>query len=357
MKFPPHLPPKTNNIEWHRKIQSVPWIILFILLSFFSGAVATLVVEAWIVPGVIISEPLYLAPKENTNPNTTFDPLRARHARQRLVTVFDTRQKVSEKFYRAQGKKGTAVLLSSNGWAVFYGPDYKKGEEKFWEGISEQEQTTFPVVEIVFDTVTGLVYVRFEGEGFRSMSFAPESALRTDSVLWSFVNGSWKQTNIDTVQAPDLSSARLIWQSWPTYTFSTSLPVGSVIVNANGDFVGFRGKEHGLAPGLFVENQLQEILTSSTIGYTIVPWQGYAVGFTEDENQRQGIVITDPGYPRTPHTDLRSGDVVLAINGKPIDLVTLAAGALSASEQILVSIWRGGQTIERTVSKIPFVPK
>ncbi len=185
----PHLPPKSCDIKLHQRFLALPGILFIFGISLLSGFSAALMTFAWIVPPLSLDGVRAIHDGSRSAENNMLDVGVESGIRQRLVSIFDTTKKTSDAIYPESALVTHAALLSSDGWAVLRVPSYRLGREKNWEAIDAQG-VQHRIEAAVFDSVSGLLYVRLNGDGFRIFPFADWNEIHSEISVWYNAHGS-----------------------------------------------------------------------------------------------------------------------------------------------------------------------
>lgn len=343
----PHLPPKTCNIELHKKIQTLPWMLFVVLLAFISGVTAALATVAWIAPIVVVDQPLFSLGNNRQVTQVEIDPLILRQSKQRLLTVYDKRKKVADKFYSDEDILFQAMLLSSDGWAVAYYSSHVSGESKNWEIIDYQGVSYNP--EKVFkDPVSNLLYLNVDGNSFRITSFVDWNEIAVETDFWSLSGRDEKYIFVKDLVKKDLDKARPIWQPQYDYELSEELAIGSLLLDGSGRLAGFVGENKEVVASWYIEQQVSSVLSKGTVEYSSLPVKGYIV---KDALQQQpGFYVTVSPTKSTSST-LGVGDIVLLVDNKPVDSPDFARHIFLAPDSVEVRLLRKGEEVGIMVKK------
>lgn len=353
-KTPPHLPPKTKDLIMKETYRSMSTVIFLILIAFITAIAGTLTTIAWIAP-FSVSDTTYTfrTPRVTIEEAVQIDSVVEKQVRQRMVRVFDRRQKVNT-FYGDNAFVGQAMLLTAEGWAVLYDPSYVRGAHQYWEVVDHQG-TVFLVEQSLFDDVSGLVYMKVAGDGFRAdVSFPEWSTLDTRTPLHALHAGNTDVVAIDgMVQNETLRKVYPLIESPVAYQLAGDVYPGDVVVSANGTFIGFADTDTHLIPSWFVSTQLQSLFEMGTVQYMTLPVRGYQVA----GSVQNGVMDTLQGFyvaessTRISSTTLGIGDVIVGINGVPYAAESAARSMLFAPELVPVSILRNGEQVNLLVAK------
>ena len=357
MKTPPHLPPKTSFSSAMSRRQSVPAFVLIILVSLLAGAAGALVVAAWFVPVEFLPGQTFYSVGSNKVESVSLETDVESASRVRVMRVFDKRKLVKSVAYRDSAKVFEAATLSSDGWAVAYVPNYTYGSERYWEGRDIQG-VAYDIGQVVFDPFLSLVYIQFADIGTRPFQVDSGDDIVADSLVWLLKDNTIKQAVLGDFFGPDGDSAHSIWN--PVYKFALKdvWESGSLVLNEQGHFVGFVGSEDDLIPGWIVQLQFFSLLEEEKIVYKSIPWKGYIVDNVLKNDvlrRQQGFYISQLGR-RQLESGARVGDIVIRIDGKDVNSISLARSVLLAPDTFTVTVLRGGEEVELTLEKTVVTP-
>lgn len=348
---PPHLPAPACRVDTYHRLQNLRWIVFIFAAAFLSGIAAALVTVAWIAPTFVPAD--YYNTNRDLKGSGHPDPILVRQVKQRLVDVYDKRQKIDKIIYSQKTRVVQAGLLSSDGWAVAFYPEYFSGEEKNWEAVDYQG-VFYGITKTIYDPISRLLYFKLAGQGFRVMSFGSSEAL-ADENLWTIgEQAEGREVMLGELTKVDEQKIYSIWrpQVFPT-VLSGASPAG-LMFGAQGEALGIVDEKMELIPAWLISNQLGLLLEQQIISYHGVPWRGYGVEGINQNNvwtALTGFYVTDAGGAIKPNA-VNRGDVVLKINGETVSIHNIAEQISSAPEEFGVVVWRKGEEKELTVKKI-----
>lgn len=348
----PHLPPPSCHVPTHYKLRSLTKVLFTVFIGLLSGATAAFVAVAWIVPAVAPYEQVRDASRGRRPASDVPAPSLVQQTRQRTIRIYDARKKIAGNFFSDGSFLAEAALLSSDGWAVFREPLAALPDMRHWEGVDAQG-LVHRVRKVVADPARGTVFAQFDGEGFRIMPFANWDALSRGSALWSVSRNSWSPVAFDEPQKAEYAGTGPIMLD--RYRFRV-LPAGekkSILLGDQGDFAGFAEDGGIVVPGWLVEYQIRSILDSGAIRYQGLSWRGvYVAGRLHDGAVREvsGWYVDAPGA-RQDGDGVRAGDVVVRMQGKPVDAPDLIRRILFSGDSITATVIRGGEEVDVTAEK------
>ncbi len=350
----PHLPPKISEEEINRTSPSLSWVFFFIFVAALTSVALTLATVVWFVPSFFPEQTANSIVKSVRPPEENLDPAIVRALRQRVWNVYDSRDKIDNNFYRKDTKPMSAVMFSTDGWAVMYDPNYRLGVEKNWEGYDYQGYQ-YEIEKVIYDPVSKFVYLKFVGDGFSFVSFYNWDNLESGALVWLYKNGDWSPSVLENTVSLSQTKSENIWKPNFFYNLSEDLEEGTIAVSAEGDLVGVSNKEKKLIPGWLVENQYAQILENGKTLYTVLPWQGYMVdGFVNKNDLPQRVNGFYVSYSNTKNssTTVGVGDVITKIQKESIIVENLSRKILFAPQNIMVTVLRDGEELDIAVEKI-----
>lgn len=348
---PPHLPPPSCRIDTHHRLRNLKWIVFIFAAAFLSGVAAALVTVAWIVP--VIDQPVSyffgIRNKESQDNNPVLDATVLRAMEQRTLDITN-KEKIINGFLASDAVEFRAVIVSSDGWAVAYLPsgklDVKKMQAVDFQGV------IYPIEKAIKDSVSGLVYLKVSGQGFRINAFTNWDNAQGELQLWAI----GKRPELVHAVLTNLSASENIdaWRPQLLRQFDSALPAGALLFGDNGDLAGIVGAENTLIPAWLIEKQVGAFMNSGTAVYEILPWKGFWVnGLSSGDKvtNLSGFYIADVG-DKTYKNIIKKGDVLLKVNGQAITPEFLAKQIIFAPTELTVTLLRDGKEVEIHVKKI-----
>lgn len=341
----PHLPPKSCNIEAHRRRQTIPWFISVVLLAMVAGGSAAIMAVAWLVPTFLQDTSTYVRNRANQEAGLggEMDTLLARQLEQRTVTLFDKRKLVGNAFYADTAKIGTLAVLSSDGWSVMYEPNYQTGQEQFWQ-VSDDKGSLLPIEKVSYDKESYLLYVKLAGNGFQVFSFMEWRDIEPGMLAWFSVDSRWQKKMFTYPRAVVLDGAinpeQIVWE----YFAPIDHVQKSLVLTEQGQLVGFVSKEGSIVPGYRVMAALPYILTTGTISRSGLLLTGYHIAHQVNGSNLAPV----PGFyiasiqSSQLKKKLQVGDIITRINGEQVTPQLFSELLLISSDTVLFDILRKG---------------
>ena len=263
------------------------------------------------------------------------------------------RQKVQNEYYSEAAFVGQAMMLTSEGWAVLYTPDYVPGVERHWESI-DHKGMIFTVEKSFQDRVSGLVYLKIAGDGFRGdISFLDWNTFDMGESLSSLSLRGVVPAAFDRLEENDEPKQYELWKPRFSHTVVGDVSSGDVLIAENGDFIGFVNSDKKIIESWLISTQLQPLFEKEKNEYLALPIIGHRVeGVVVDDmfENIHGFLVTKSNT-KASSSAVGVGDVILRIEGLPFDEVTSARVMLFAPETILMQVLRDGEEVDLLVKK------
>ena len=353
-KNPPHLPPKTKDLIMKDTYRSISTVIFLVFIAFITSVAASLSTIAWIAP-FSVTDTSYIPRSAQSllDAAAEIDPVVEKQVRQRLMQVYDRRKKIQNEYYTDTASVGQAMMLTSEGWAVMHVSAYVRGSEVFWESVDHQGMI-FSVETSFQDPVSGLVYLKIIGDGFRGdVSFPDWDSFDRTASLTALSTGGVSPAVLESLVRTRTTEQHPISEPVYAHHVAGDVAVGDVLIAHNGAFVGFINEEKELVESWLISTQLQPLFEKETNEYVGLPLVGYQVSGVVVEDMFEsinGFFVTKAPTQATSST-IGVGDVVLGIQGVPYDEVTSARSILFAPDTLTVQLLRAGSRVDVQVEK------
>ncbi len=343
-KNAPHLPPKACRIDTYYRLQNIRWILLFALLAFIAGVSSALITTTWVLPQY---ETVSILDYNNhTISYNRPDPFLVKQSEQRLYTIYDKRKKTAEKIYSTESFITQAAIISSDGWAATFVPDYFSGWEKNWE-IVDYQNNTFSVKKVIYDDFSGVLYFKIETQGARVMSFPDWKNLQVGSFVWSISSEGWKDTYIKENDKIKTDKSFYVWNDQYKYYLSGSNVPGSMLLDEHGNFLGFLDSDGYVISGWLVEKQTNNLLSQGVLSYEGVNLKGHIVKIAKEN----GVNLSGFYLDYSEVTSLEVGDVILKVNGQNVEADNISQLVWLAPNEFEVVVLRDMGEMNFTVNK------
>ncbi len=354
MSNAPHLPPKACRVDTYYRLQNIKWILLFAFFAFIAGASAALVINAWLIPHIWVNE---LQPSNLASRNQSLnqpDPVFKKQIEQRILAIHDKRLMPGGKFYSADSFVANAAIISSDGWAAAYVPNFSFGQEKNWE-LADYQSVNYRIEKIVYEKIDHLLFIKVSGQGFRVVSFPRWSDLSAGSNLWAVDFEKWQLVSLSGLERTDSRQFFYIWQPQYSWQLWETPSAKSLLFTANGDWVGTAFNDGKISHGWLIEEQINPLLSSGKLSYASLPWQGYFVkGGPKTASHSKGFYLEK--VLGSGSSQLVSGDVIVKINGEAMSQERLAEQLWTAPSEFSLIYLRSGSEKEITVKKSAIFP-
>lgn len=350
---PPHLPNKACSLKLHESMCTIRVFIFYIVIALFSGITGALVTYSWIVPYYSNSE-LYLF-RHNTasgdyNKNESADNILARRFQYNTVRIFDKSKKILNDFYKEDSFVGRGVLLSSNGWVVFYDPDFNYTKIKNWSVI-DYKGIEHKIEKTLFDELEGFVYIKLSGEEFHVSSFSDLNSFVVGNKIWLSEKNTLSRS---IITEKNNISKKSYFASENYFSFKTDKTNQSskIVLDDQGKFLGFLNEDGTIKNIWKVETELKNILDNGNLAQNIYDFKGFFV--SQDQNfkiESENKEIIKGFYVESlkkyiSKDYVQVGDIILEINSKEINEDNLAYLVININKNHSLKIWRNGEKID-----------
>lgn len=351
----PHLPPKSCNVKWHERILAVPGLLLTVFFGLLSGAAAALAIIAWIVPPFYAPQGITFVDSSRSVPDASLDAAALGALHQRVITIVDTTKKVGGVVYPETAFVGYGAVLSSDGWTVIVGDLYRPGREKQWEGVDAQGVRR-AVERVRTDSVSGLVYVKFAGGGFRVFSFPDWQDIDSGASLWQLDptraggrKNDWRPAILGDSARVSTDLAFPAVRPEYRYAIIPEASAGALIATSQGELAGFSDTKGRFIPAWFVASKLSDVLSGRPISYDSLALEGY---FAEGVAAGEGVKFLSGFYVTKSRvgSSLKKGDLILRIGGEAVSHEHMTRQLVFAPKEAVFAILRGGEELDIAVN-------
>lgn len=350
IKQAPHLPQKSSSIPMHNLWINIRFTIYVGVIGLLAGITGALVSMAWLEPEVVGSNQNILFVNKVTEENdlTTWSKTPSLLAAKRLeystINIFDKSLSVVNNFYPQNAFLGRVAMLTSNGWGVFYYPEFNKNNLNNWLALDSQG-IEYKIENTIFDNERGFVYVKFVGNNFRVMSFPNWNNFTHGSKVWVSNYNVWKERQLgDTIVVT--TDPHLVTEQYSRLRLEPETESGNIVMTEEGHFVGFVDKEGLLQTAWYAEFQLPNLLEKGDFIKSKVDFEGYFVerhGISSiDATPGKGFFVTNLGKN---NTNLKKNDIIVSVNNLPLDSHNLWKTILMSEKDLSLVVWRNGQEI------------
>ncbi len=274
------------------------------------------------------------------------------------MRIYDVRQKVRNEFYKDDAAVGQAMMLTSEGWAVMYAPAYVRGAHQYWESIDHQGMI-HRISTSFLDPVSGLVYLKVEGDGFRGdVSFPDWDAIDIEKPILAVSVGGVAPAALESLVPTSDTEEYDLWKPRMVYTLAGDVTPGDVLIAEDGTFLGYVNEASEMIESWMVSTQLQSLFSQSKNEYRTLALRGYQVdGVVADDAfaSLKGFYVSN-SPTRASTSTVATGDVVVGIAGLPFDEQTAARDLLFAGDTVRMRVLRNGNIEELLVNQAPITP-
>lgn len=353
---PPHLPPKTSDVEFHNLWKRLKLLLVIVLFSLIAGMSGASMMLGWIWPRFADGDTWITS---YANPGLSRAQLEDRvraEVSSRIVTVHKGLAGLNGANYLNK-KIGDGIMLSSDGWLAMYQPNYD-GSYKNIYVVTADGQVWQPE-KALLDKYSGILYLKIKDNQFKVAGFIDENSALDD--VFVFYNSYWYHGSALypslNYKIPHLDSAPVL-----SYSLNGSFNVGEIAINNQGRVVGFITEKNLLLPSYYLTRILPKVLSQQALSYpslgadgwfneeqTIVSEKAKPHTDSADESsigeKVQGFLVTNVWAIASP---LHRGDVLLEINGRVVTVDNLWY-IISGSQTLNVKVLRAGKMVDLTV--------
>lgn len=350
---PPHLPPKTSNIEIHRLWQRLKVLLIVVVFSVIAGMSGASMMLGWIWPRFAEGDTWITSYNSPGLSRAQLENHVREEVASRIVTVHKGLSSLNGANYLNK-KIGDGIMLSSDGWFALYQPNYDGGYKNMY--VVAQDGKVWQPEKALLDKYSGILYVKISSQGgsasgekdynqFKVAGFTDENSTLDD--IFIFHNSYWYHGSVLypslNYQIPHLDSAPLL-----SYSLNGSFNVGEVAINNQGRVVGFITEKNLLLPSFYITRVLSKVLSQQTLSYPSLGVDGW---FSEEQTivsekiKVQGFLVANVWSASSP---LRRGDVLLEINGRIVTTDNLWY-TINNNQTVNAKVLRGNKTLELVV--------
>ncbi len=354
-KRPPHLPAHTFSLDGFRRLVQLKWFLIMVVTGVISGAIAGAVTLAWLFPSDR-SAGSYIVNRfvqSDTAQEPKLDAELIRRTRERVVTVVDFSSAISDQYLEASAHVGSAALLSSDGWSVMLLPESGSLPARLHDifGIDYQGKR-LRIEKTLRDTQTGLLFIKFDTEDARVMSFGQWDDLTEGRGMW-VVGQEWDYARIDDLHVDShRRSPAQATSDVMSISLASALEYEGIAMSDTGDLYGF-ARDDRFISAWFAQYHLAHILEQAALRSGARPWYGYFVTDVKDIHASDSSFV----YYVTRSLDswstgVRSGDILTAINDQSITPSSLHRILLDQTTEIQLTILRKGEELVLSISPL-----
>lgn len=351
--FPPHLPPPASNLERHRQIERLKVVFISALFGLFAGLSGGAIMIGWISPLTSADGGLFFT----RNAAVTREQLEAKAQMKIADEVFTIYQRSTVlgggRYFSPSDKVAEGVMSVTSGWVVSYIPNFD-GHTQSWIAVADNGGL-YSIQKSIIDKRRGVVYMKLASlnkkgeEQFKVVTFNSNGLKQYDEVFVS-EDGKWYST-IVTGATPFPADAHLESVATPVYSLSDSFKTGSVVIDGQGNVVGFvtdRNAIVALPNEDYFLNGIEEktVITYPSLG--LEGWYNDEKILVLNEEKVVGFLVTKVLGNKN---FFQRGDVLFEVNGRPAERANVWY-TINNGTKVRVSVWRGGKIVEGQVPVI-----
>ncbi|MBP6859060.1 MAG: serine protease [Candidatus Magasanikbacteria bacterium] len=346
---PPHLPPKTSNIENHRIWQRLKFLLATAVFSLIVGASGASIMLGWIWPRFAEGDTWITSYTRPAMSRIQLETRVREEVASRVMEIHRGTSVISGVNYFNK-KIGDGIVLSSDGWLAVYQPQYDGVYKNIY--VAAKDGSVYQAQNAIWDKYSGILYLKIQNEQFKVAGFADENSAPDEIFVWQ--NNNWYHSTglyqVFDYKIPHLDTAPI-----ERYSVNGNFSVGDIVVNNQGRVAGFISENGLLLPSTYITRILSKVLSQQNVSYPSLGVEGWFSGeqiiFSSLENQLkagekiQGFLVSNVWLPSSL---FRKGDVILEINGRIVFSDNLWY-SINANENVNVKILRNGKELELNV--------
>lgn len=336
---PPHLPPKTSNIEIHRLWQRLKILLAIVVFSLIAGMSGASMMLGWIWPRFAEGDSWITSYARQGLSRAQLEDRIREEVSSRIVTVHKGLSSLNGTNYLNK-KIGNGIMLSSDGWLALYQPNYDGNYKNIY--VVTGDGRVWQPEKALLDKYSGILYVKIKDDQFKVAGFNDENSVLDE--VFIFHNSYWYHGSALypslNYQIPHLDSAPLL-----SYSLNGSFNAGEVAINNQGRVVGFVTEKNLLLPSFYITRILPKVLSRQAPSYPslgVDGWFGDEQTIISGKAKVQGFMVTNVW---SASSLLRRGDVLLEINGRVVTPANLWY-TINNSQTVNAKILRGGKILE-----------
>ena len=179
--LPPHLPPKSSNLEVHRLWQRLKILLAIVVFSVIAGMSGASMMLGWIWPRFADGDTWITS---YSRPGLTRIQLENRIQEEissRIVNVYKGSAVIGG-VNTLNKKIGDGIMLSSDGWFAMYQPNFD-GNYKSLAVLTSNGQAQQPE-SAQLDKYSGILYVKIKDQQFKVAGFPDENSSLDDIFIF-----------------------------------------------------------------------------------------------------------------------------------------------------------------------------
>jgi len=352
--MPPHLPAPSCNIENHHKWQRIKILLVAVFFGLLSGITGASMFFGWIWPGIGGGDALIGSRNISSVSHDSLEDRVRAELDDRVATVYRDLSNVNGVSYLSADKKiGQAVFVSSDGWMVFYYPNFD-GSYRNWR-VLLKNGSSLPVAKAIKDGNSNLVYFKISptdvSAQFKVINFV--DSLKSQQDVFVLDGNTWRHSIVideiaNSFHLPHLDSAPSL-----VAELSDSFSAGNLAVDSQGKLLGVVTSDGYVLPSYYLSGILPTVLSGQKIIYPTLGIYGW---FSQEQpilikNEKiSGFIVT---RIFSSDNNLRVGDVIEEINGQVADANNLWYNIIG-NKTVKLKVWRKDKIIEivQTIKQI-----
>lgn len=349
---PPHLPPKTSNVEQYRMWQRLKLLLAAAVFSLIVGASGASIMLGWIWPRFAEGDSWITSYNRPALSRAQLESRVREEIADRVVAVYKGSAAIGGINYLNK-KIGDGIMISSDGWLALYQPQYDNTFKNTL--VSLRDGSIYQVQNAVWDSYSGILYLKIQNEQFKVVGFVDETDSLDEIFVWQ--DSNWYHSTVlyptFNYKIPHVDTAPI-----GSYSLNNEFKSGSVAINNQGRIVGFVSENNTLLPSVHLTRVLAKVLSEQEIEYPSLGVEGW---FSEEQvlfaapedkdkagEKLQGFLVANV---LVPSSVLRKGDVILQINGRIVFWDNLWY-IINNSETVNATVLRNGKEIELPIKVV-----
>lgn len=342
----PHLPSPSCSVPLRRRLERVPFIVLYTFLAILASATVSLFVVSKFSFSPT-SETRVVVAGSATKENVTLNPLVLRDVKEKTVTLIDTTKK-SYDGYLYSAFLGQAAILSTDGWVV---TTAVLPSNLASVSAVDAQGVLHSISAQRIDTTTGLRYLKISGDGFRIFDISSDIPSEKETMpVFSFNEQGVFSLLVSHPEPVDKSSL-IISQSSLALSIDPVVSQSYVVVNDRGALIGLINRDGSFVPGFVVRYGLTFVLSNKsvvlkTLPYTFAPIR--AIVRDGQLVQTRGFVVTRI-QPKKADEILKVGDIITRIDNVSVRESVLYTLLFDSREQVTFTVLRDNVEVDLVV--------
>jgi len=364
----PHLPPKTCDVSWYRRLMFARGVFLILVVGLMSGATAALMVLAWYPQIVGVATPYgsyNITPIYVQQQKVPSDKgAHARTIKNAMVTMYRARDVVRQhgtSWYPENRSVGGGMLITDDGWILTTSNVAEKSTDL---RVVDSRGTIYEVEKKVHDRLTGLSFVKVTGDGFNVVPVVEQSALCSGCVAYRLADVAFVEHRVGHVFYDKHEPLRTD-QLTRLFVLENNNGVseGTPFFDENGLLIGLAhniNERAVILPITAVRSLFSDVFAghdipkfSSYIKFIMMPDVVPADLNKDKQAPRVGAYILGVGQVGSKNFNgdvpsLLQGDIIIAIDEEQLSSaegLTLMLARMRTKNEVLLTVYRNGEQI------------